>query len=242
MSGHSKWSTIKRKKGAADQKRGKIFTRCIHEISVAAREGGGDPGMNARLRFALDKAKAANVPNDTIDRAIKRATGELKGAAAMMELSYEGYGPGGTAILIEIVTDNKNRTAGDVRHAFTRCGGSLGEAGCVSWMFTKKGLLTATKSAIEEDQIIDIALSAGADDISGEGDYWEIVCAPNVFEEVKAAISERVTLESAEISMVASTQVSLQGEDAEKMMKLLEALEDLDDVLNVHSNCNFVDS
>lgn len=241
MSGHSKWSTIKRKKGAIDQKRGKIFTRCIHEISVAAREGGGDPNMNARLRFALDKAKASNVPNDTIDRAIKRATGELKGAAAMMELSYEGYGPGGTAILVEIVTDNKNRTAGDVRHAFTRCGGSLGEAGCVSWMFTKKGLLTVAKSLIAEDQVIDIALAAGADDVSGEGDFWEIVCAPNVFEAVKTAIGGHVALESAELSMMASTQVPVQGDDAEKMMKLLEALEELDDVLNVHSNCDFVD-
>lgn len=243
MSGHSKWSTIKRKKGAADAKRGKIFTRCIHELTVAVREGGGigDPTLNPRLRFALDKAKAANMPNDTIDRAIKRATGELKDDTVSQELTYEGYGPGGTAVLLEVVTDNKNRTVGEVRHAFSRCGGTLGENGCVAWMFKKKGILAIQKHLMSEEQVMECALEAGAEDVTDEGEIWEVVCEPSAFFGVRTALEGRVALETAEVAMIPASRIAVQGKEAEQMERLLDLLEDLDDVLNVYSNCDFVE-
>ena len=241
MSGHSKWSTIKRKKGAADQKRGKIFTRVIHEITTAVREGGGgDPNGNARLRFAIDKAKAVNMPNDNIDRAIKRATGELKGEESY-EITYEGYGPSGTAVLVDVVTDNKNRTVGEVRHAFSKCGGNLGETGCVNWMFDKKGLIAIKKTLIEEEKLIDLALGAGADDVTDEHEVWEVTCAPENLPTVKSTLEPIVSLEVAEVQNLPKTRIQLSGKEAEQMMRLLELLDEMDEVLNVSSNCDFVD-
>lgn len=241
MSGHSKWSTIKRKKGAADQKRGKIFTRIIHEITVAVKEGGGgDPAGNPRLRFAIDKAKANNMPNDTIDRAIRRATGEEKGEA-QQELTYEGYGPGGVAVLVEVITDNKNRTVGEIRYAFSRSGGALGENGCVGWMFDKKGVVCIQKSLISEDSLMELALESGAEDVRGESDLWEVTCDPKVFNEVRNKLEAKVKLESGELQMVPKSQVQVAGKEAEQMIALLEALEDLDDVLNVWANCDITE-
>ncbi len=241
MSGHSKWSTIKRKKGAADAKRGKIFTRIIHELTVAVKEGGGgDPDMNPRLRTAIDKAKGVNMPGDNIDRAIKRATGEIKGEEKL-ELTYEGYGPGGSAVLVEVLTENKNRTVGEVRHAFTRCGGALGETNCVSWMFTKKGLFAVKKEAISEEEILEIALEAGANDVTAEDDLWEVVCDAEAYGKVKTALESRVKLELAEIQQLPNSRIELAGKEAEQMMRLLELLEELDDVMNVSSNCDFVE-
>ena len=241
MSGHSKWSKIKRTKGVADQKKGKVFTRCIHEITVAVREGGGgDPNGNARLRIAIDKAKAVNMPNANIDRAIRRATGEEKGEEAW-ELSYEGYGPGGTAVLIHVLTNNKNRTVGDVRHAFTRAGGALGETNCVSWMFDKKGLILIDKKAISEDKLMELALEAGAEDVNDDGELWEVITAPGPFYSVKQALEAKVKLDEAEIKMLPKTRIELSGHDSDKMLKLIEVLEDLDDVLDVSVNCDFED-
>jgi len=238
MSGHSKWSTIKRKKGAADQKRGKIFTKIIHEITVAAREGGGDADGNSRLRLALDKAKAANMPNDTVDRAVKRATGQMEGEQ-QFEVAYEGYGPGGTAILVETVTNNKNRTVGEVRHAFTRAGGSMGASGCVSYLFTRRGIITVNKDTTDEDKIMEAALEAGALDVNDESDVWEVVTDPNDFNAVRDAIEKVATLNEAEIQLVPNNWVQLNKDDSEKVMRLIEALDDLDDVINVAVNCDF---
>ena len=240
MSGHSKWSTIKRKKGATDAKRGKIFTRCIHEIAVAAKEGGGDPNANPKLRLALEKAKAANMPNDNITRAIKRATGELKGQE-QFELVYEGYGPGGTAILVEALTDNKNRTAGEVRHAFSRNGGSLGESGCVAWMFEKKGLIALQGSLVGEEELMELAIDAGAEDVSLEEEMWELTCERADFENLKGVLEARFSLDLAEVKMLPKSRIELGGKEAQQMVRLLEALEDLDDVLDVSANCDFVD-
>ncbi len=242
MAGHSKWSTIKRKKGALDAKRGKIFTRVIHEITVAVREGGGgDPDANPRLRLAIDKAKSVNMPNDNVDRAIKRATGEIKGDE-QYELTYEGYGPNGTAILVDVLTDNKNRTVGAIRHALTRAGGSLGENGCVSWMFDKKGLITIKKELIAEELIMEKALELGAEDVSEEEDLWEIICDPKDLHEIKMGLGADVALEMAEIQHLPKSRNPVSGAAAEKIIKLLETLEDLDDVLDVSSNCDFVDT
>lgn len=239
MSGHSKWSTIKRKKGAADQKRGKMFTRCIHEISTAVREGGGgDPDGNPRLRLAIDKAKAVNMPNDTIDRAIRRATGEEKGEEKV-EVTYEGYGAGGTAILVETITENRNRTVGEVRHAFSRCGGSLGETGCVGWMFKKKGVIALAKNLASEEVVMEKALEAGAEDVADAEDTWDITCAPADYMAVHEALSKFGSLELSEIQMVPSTRIAVQGKEAEQVERLLEMLEDLEDVVNVYSNCDF---
>jgi len=241
MSGHSKWSTIKRKKGATDAKRGKIFTRCIHEITTAVREGGGgDVGANPRLARAVEKAKSVNMPNDNIDRAIKRATGELDGDT-QMELTYEGYGPGGAAVFVETLTDNKNRTVGEVRHAFAKCGGALAENGCVAWMFTKKGIIAIAKTEIGEEELMEIALEAGAEDVVDGEDAWEVSCEPNAFEDVRTELEKRIKLDLAEVQMVPSSLQQLQGKEADQMMRLLETLDDLDDVLNVSSNCDFVD-
>lgn len=242
MAGHSKWSKIKRKKGVNDQKKGKIFTRCGHEISVAVREGGGpDPSSNARLFLAVEKAKSMNMPNDNIERAIKRATGELK-ANEQVELLYEGYGPNGVAILVEALTDNKNRTASEVRYAFNKQGGSLGESGCVAWMFDRKGVITIKRECIEEEALMDIALDAGAEDISDEGDVWELTCEVKSLHALREALSAHIPVEEAELQYVAKTKQEIDAQVAEKVMKLLEALEELDDVMNVSANFDFDDA
>lgn len=239
MAGHSKWSTIKRKKGALDAKRGKIFTKCIHEITTAVREGGGgDPDGNPRLRLAIDKAKAVNMPNANIERAIKRATGDGDGDT-QLELVYEGYGPNGTAFLVQVLTDNKNRTVGEVRHAFSKCGGNLGETGCVGYLFKKKGVLTVSTDAKTEDEIMELALEAGAEDVQASDEVWEITCDPAELIQVKTELDKSVAVDNAEIAMVPDTLLPVEGEDAEKTLRLLEMLEDLDDVVNVFANCRF---
>ena len=241
MSGHSKWSTIKRKKAALDAKRGKLFTKLIKEITIAARQGGGDPSGNPRLRLAIDNAKAANMPMDNIERAIKKATGELEGVV-YTELTYEGYGPGGVAILVEAATDNKNRTVAEVRHLFNKHGGSLGETGSVAWMFDKKGIITFPTQGKTEDDIMEIVLDAGADDISEEEGYFEVTTEVENFEPVRRALVDAgIEIENASLQWIAKNTVDVSGETAEKVMKLIDALEDNDDVQNVYSNANFTD-
>ncbi len=236
MSGHSKWSTIKRKKGALDARRGKIFTKLIKEITVAARMGGGDPESNPRLRTAIAAAKAENMPKENIERAIKKGTGELEGTQ-YEELVYEGYGPGGVAVLVEVLTDNKNRSISEVRHIFSKHGGSLGENGCVSWMFDKKGLLVFSKEQVSEDDVMAIALEAGADDIKETEKEYEVIVDPAEFEAVKEAFDQaEIPYLVAEISMVPQNTIALEGKDAEKMLKLMDALEDSDDVQNAYAN------
>lgn len=235
MSGHNKWSTIKHKKGAADAKRGKIFSKLIKEISVAARVGGGDPNSNARLRTVLDKARTANMPNDNVTRAIKRGTGEIEGVS-YEEVTFEGYGPGGVAVLVETMTDNRNRTVAELRHIFSKRGGNLGEAGCVGWMFNKQGVLTFDK-AIGEEALMETALEAGADDIKDDENTLTVITSPSAFEGVKTACaSKNIAFVEAEISMVPQNTVKLEGGDAEKMLKLMDDLEDHDDVQNVYAN------
>ncbi|MCH7722851.1 MAG: YebC/PmpR family DNA-binding transcriptional regulator [Bacteroidetes bacterium] len=239
MSGHSKWSTIKRKKGAADAKRGKIFTKLIKEIAIAAREGGGDPAGNPRLRLAVDNAKAANMPADNIERAIKKATGELEGVT-YLELTYEGYASGGIAIIIEVATDNKNRTVADVRHIFSKHGGSMGETGSVAWMFDRKGIISLQSIDRTEDEIMDIALEAGAEDLQTEEGYFEIQTDLESFETVRnALVAADLKIENASLQWIAKNTVSVNGDEAEKVMKLIEAMEDNDDVQNVYSNADF---
>ena len=236
MSGHSKWATIKHKKGALDAKRGKIFTRLIKEITIAAKAGGGDPDGNPRLRTAIAAAKAENMPQDNIKRAIQRGTGELEGVS-YEEIQYEGYGPGGVALIVEVTTDNKNRAVSEIRHAFTKNGGNMGEPKSVSWMFTKKGLIVVPKSAAPEDKLMDIVLEAGGDDLSDEGESWEILTDPNAFHSVLEAVKKAgIETEVAEVTMIASTYTKLEGAQANQMIRLLEALEDQDDVQNVYSN------
>ena len=235
MSGHSKWATIKHKKGALDAKRGKIFTRLLKEIAVAAK-GGGNPDSNARLRTAVAAAKAENMPQDNIKRAIQRGTGELEGVS-YEEITFEGYGPGGVAILIDVMTDNRNRAVSEVRHTLGKNGGTLGAAGSVKFMFTKKGLIAVEKSAANEEQLMDIVLEHGGDDLNDEGDTWEIVTDPGAYEAVASAVKAAgIPTVVSEVSMVASTYTKLEGAAANQMVRLLEALEDLDDVQNVHSN------
>lgn len=234
MSGHSKWATIKRKKGAEDARRGKVFTKFIREITVAARQGGGDPAGNPRLRTVIDKARAANMPQDNIARAIKRGTGELEGTT-YEEHTYEGYGPGGAAVILDILTDNRNRTLSEVRNIFSKNGGNLGEAGCVSWVFKKRGVVHFDKIAVTEDQLMDIALEAGADDIKDEEDTWDVLCDPSNFDRVKERL-KKLRATAAEITLVPQNTVTLTGGDAERMLRLMEALEDHDDVQNVYSN------
>ena len=239
MSGHSKWSTIKRKKGAADAKRGKIFTKLIKEITIAAREGGGDPSANPRLRLAVDNAKASNMPADNIDRAIKKATGELEGVT-YHELTYEGYGPGGVAILVEAATDNKNRTVAEVRHLFSKNGGNMGENGSVAWMFDKKGIITLPAQDKTEEEIMDIVLEAGAEDLQTEEEFFEIQTPLEAFETVrKALLSKNLNIENASLQWIAKNTVNVCGDDSEKVMTLIEALEESDDVQNVYSNADF---
>jgi len=236
MSGHSKWHSIKHKKGALDAKRGKLFTKLIKELTVAARTGGGDPTGNARLRKAIADAKAGNMPNDTIDRAVRRGTGE-EGGVHYEEITYEGYGPGGVALLIEAMTDNRNRTVAEIRHIFAKHGGNLGESGSVGWMFEKKGYLVIDKKEQAEDQLVDIAIDAGADDIRDDEDNWEIITAPESFEAVQTAIkSAGITPQVAEIEMVPQNYIKLEGSQAGQTLKLMEALEDHDDVQKVSAN------
>ena len=242
MSGHSKWSTIKRKKAAADQKRGKIFTKLIKEITVAARQGGGDIDGNPRLRLAVDNAKSANMPMDNIERAIKKATGEVEGAN-YLEITYEGYGPGGVAVLIESVTDNKNRTVAEVRHALTKHGGSLGENGSVAWMFDRKGVITMPAQEKTEDDIMEIVLDAGAEDIQGEEDYFEITSAVEDFETVRKSIVESgLDTENASLQWIAKNTIEVNGDTAEKLIKMIDMIEDNDDVQNVYTNADFTEA
>ena len=239
MSGHSKWSTIKRKKGAADAKRGKMFTKLIKEITIAARESGGDPGANPRLRLAIDNAKAANMPADNIERAVKKATGELEGVS-YTEITYEGYGPGGVAMLIEVATDNKNRSVAEVRHLFSKYNGSMGESGSVAWMFDRKGIITLPIQNKSEDEIMDIVLEAGAEDLQTEEDYFEVQTDLESFEPVrKALVAADLQIENASLQWIAKNTVNVSGDDAEKVMKIIEAMEDSDDVQNVYSNADF---
>ncbi len=237
MSGHSKWSSIKHKKGAADAKRGKIFTKLIREITTAARIGGADPESNSRLRTAVDAAKAENMPKDNIDRAIKKGIGALDGAEAYEEYTYEGYGPGGVAILIEALTDNKKRTTAEVRHALSRLNGNLGEVGCVSWLFSKKGFMSFDKKVVDGDKIMELALEAGAEDISDDENEIEVYTDISNFENLKKVFEEnKIPHIVAELSMVPQNYVKLEGKHAETMLKLMEALEDSDDVQKVYAN------
>ncbi|MDP3149488.1 MAG: YebC/PmpR family DNA-binding transcriptional regulator [Ignavibacteria bacterium] len=238
MSGHSKWATIKRKKGAADAKRGKIFTKLIKEITIAARQGGGDANGNPRLRLAIDNAKAANMPADNIERAIKKATGELEGVS-YVELMYEGYGPGGIAILVEVATDNKNRTVAEVRHIFSKIGGSMGESGSVAWMFERKGIITVKRNNKSEDDVMEIVLDAGADDMQTEEEIFEVTTSLESFETVrKILLDKTLEIENASLEWIAKNTLAVAGEDAEKIVKLIETLEDNDDVQNVFSNAD----
>ena len=236
MSGHSKWATIKHKKGAADAKRGKVFTRLIKELTVAARSGGGDPDMNPRLRTVIADARAANMPADNIKRAIRRGTGEEEGVS-YDEVTYEAYGPGGVAILVETLTDNRNRTVGEMRHILTRFGGTLAEANSVGWMFEKKGLITVEKGKIEEDALMSAVLDAGADDMKDDGSAWEIISAAGTHQAVVEAVKALgVEPSTSQIAMLPQNYIKLEGRPAQQMLKLMEALEDHDDTKNVWSN------
>lgn len=236
MSGHSKWANIKHRKGKMDAIRGKITTKISREITVAARAGGADPAGNMRLKLALQKAKENNVPKDNIQRAIQKGVGALDGGN-YEEIVYEGYGPGGVAVLLEIMTDNRNRTAADIRHLFSKYGGNLGEAGCVSWMFDKKGLFLVDKAGVNEEDLMLIALEAGAEDIKNEDDQYEIITAPDDWEQVRVALeAAKVVTASAQITMVPQTTVELAGDDAVKMLRLMDALEEHDDVQEVYAN------
>jgi YebC/PmpR family DNA-binding regulatory protein len=235
MSGHSKWATIKHKKGALDAKRGKIFTRLIKEITIAAKAG-GDPDGNPRLRTAILAAKAENMPADNIKRAIQRGTGELEGVS-YEEATFEGYGPGGVAILVDVLTDNRNRAVSEIRHTFSKNGGNLGESGSVKFMFSKKGIIAVEKSAATEEQLMNMVLEHGGEDLRDEGDTWEIITEPGSFEAVASAVKAAgIPTVMSEVTMLASTYTKLEGAQAGQMVRLLEALEDLDDVQNVHSN------
>ena len=241
MSGHSKWSTIKRKKGATDAKRGKIFSKLIKEITVAARMGGADPDANPRLRAAIATAKTENMPKDNIERAIKKGTGALEGVA-YEEIYYEGYGPGGAAVYVESLTDNKKRTVADIRHLFSKSGGSLGETGCVAWMFEKKGLFVFEKGDTDEETVMEAVLDSGGEDIRDEESTLEVITAPEDFEAVKKALNERnVHYLLAEITLVPNSTVKLEDKEAEQMLRLMDGLEDFDDVQKVYSNFDIDD-
>jgi len=236
MSGHSKWATIKHKKGALDAKRGKIFTRLIKEITMAAKSGGGDPDSNPRLRTAVAAAKAENMPADNIKRAIQRGTGELPGAT-YEEITFEGYGPGGVALLVDVTTDNRNRTVSEIRHVFTKGGGNLGETGSVAWMFHKKGTIVVPKSSAKEDDLMNIVLENGGEDLNDDGDNWEVLTPPNSYEAVLEAVKNaKMEVVHSAIGMVPQNYIKLEGPAAAQMIRLLEAIEDQDDVQNVYSN------
>jgi len=241
MSGHSKWSTIKRKKAVIDAKRGKIFTKLIKEITVAAKIGGGDVDSNPRLRLVVDNSKSANMPMDNIERAIKKATGELEGVT-YLELMYEGYGPSGVAFLVECLTDNKNRTVAEVRHLLTKYGNGLGESGSVAWMFDRKGIITLPIQGKSEDDILEIVLEAGADDLQTEDEYFEVTTNVDSFEEVrKALVDDGLEVENASLQWIAKNTIEVNGEASEKVMNLYDMLEDSEDVQNVYSNADFTD-
>ncbi len=242
MSGHSKWSTIKHKKAAQDAKRGKIFTKLIKEITVAARLGGGDPAANPRLRAAIDAAKAQNMPKNNIERAIKKGTGELEGVS-YEEVTYEGYGPGGVAVLVETITDNRQRTVAEVRHIFAKRGGNMGEPGSVAWIFEKKGLVIVEKDKVDEDTLMDVALEAGAEDIVDSGSEWEIETRPENLEKMKKALTDAgIHPLSAQVSMIPSNTIEIRDEkQAEQLMNLMNALEENDDVQNVYANFDIPD-
>ncbi len=236
MSGHSKWATTKHKKAAIDAKRGKIFTKIGKEIIVAAKLGGGDVNGNPRLRTAVAKAKAVSMPADNIKRAIQRGTGELEGAS-YEEITYEGYGPGGVAVIVEVLTDNRNRTVSEIRNIFGKGGGNMGEAGCVSWMFHKKGYIVVSQAKADEDKLMTLALDAGAEDMQTEDDNFVVTTPPNDFEKVKKSIEDAgIAMEVSEITMVPQTYVKLDGKEAQQMLRLVENLEDNDDVQNVYAN------
>jgi YebC/PmpR family DNA-binding regulatory protein len=236
MSGHSKWHTIKHKKGALDAKRGKLFTKLIKEITVAARTGGGDPDANARLRKAIADAKGANMPNDTIDRAVKRGTGELEGVS-YDEITYEGYGPGGVAIMVESMTDNRNRTVAEIRHIFSKNGGNMGASGSVSYLFDKKGYIVVEKAAKSEDELFELVIEAGAEDLRDDEDNFEIITAPESFDAVLSAVKGAgIEPQVAEVEMIPQNYIKLEGQDAKQMLKLMDSLEDHDDVQKVSAN------
>lgn len=241
MSGHSKWATIKRKKAATDQARGKVFSKYIKEITIAARHGGGDLEANPRLRTAVAAAKAVNMPANNIERAIARGTGDVEGVS-YEETQYEGYAPGGVAMLVEVATDNKNRTAGDVRHIFTKHGGNLGEAGSVAYLFKPRGVIHVERSVLAEDALIELALEAGADDVNTDGETYEVLTPPAKFEAVKEALAAKgVATSSAELTKLASVQVPLSEKEAQSVLKLVDALEDHDDVQKVYANFSIPD-
>ncbi len=242
MSGHSKWASIKHKKGALDAKRGKIFTKIIREMSIAARLGGGDPNSNPRLRTAVEKAKAVNMPADNIKRAIQKGTGELEGMA-YEDITLEGYGPGGVAILVEGTSDNRNRTVSEIRHIFTKNGGNLGTVGSVSYLFKPRGFIAVSRQQITEEKLMDLAVEAGADDIESSGDTWEIYTSPGAYEAVVEALKKAglTPEESSQIGKYAENSIPLEGPKAQQMLKLMEALEDNDDVQNVWANFDIAD-
>lgn len=241
MSGHSKWATTKRKKAAIDAKRGKAFTKISKEITVAAKIGGGDPDGNPRLRLAIIKAKEVNMPADNVKKAIQRGTGELPGMS-YEEATYEGYGPGGVAVLMDVLTDNRNRTVADIRHIFGKCGGNMGEAGCVSWMFEKKGYIVVDKARADEDRLMALALDAGAEDFRSDESSYEVITSPSDFDTVKKTLADaKVEMDSAEVTMVPQSYVALEGKEAEQMVRLMETLEDHDDVQNVYANFDIPD-
>ena len=237
MSGHSKWATIKHKKGALDAKRGKTFTRLIKEITIAAKQGGGDPDGNPRLRGAIVAAKAENMPADNIKRAIQKGTGELEGTS-YEEITFEGYGPGGVAVIVDVLTDNRNRAVSEIRFAFSKNGGNLGETGSVGYMFSKKGVIVVSKEAApDEDKLTEVVLDAGAEDLSDEGENWEVITGPKEFEAVVEALkAAKIATEHAEVTMIASTYQKLEGAQAAAMVRLLDTIEDLDDTQNCYSN------
>jgi len=237
MSGHSHWAGIKYKKAALDAKRGKVWSKVARMIIVAAKQGGGDPAANLTLRYAIDKAKAANMPKDTIEKAIKKGTGELEGSN-FEEVLYEGYGPSGVAVMVEALTDNRNRTGPEIKRLFERHGGSLGTSGCVNWMFAKKGLITVNTANADEEQLMEIALNAGADDMQKTGEVFEITCEPGAYEELRKTLAEKeITVEVAEISMIPQNTIEIKEENiAKKIISLMEAFEDHDDVQNTYAN------
>jgi YebC/PmpR family DNA-binding regulatory protein len=238
VSGHSKWATIKRRKGAADAKRSNQFAKLLRAVEVAAKDGGGNIEGNMTLASAVEKAKGFSVPNDNIERAIKRGTGELEGGTRYEEVTYEGYAPGGIALVIEALTDNRNRTAQEVRHAFTRNGGNLGESGSTLWMFQRKGVIVVEKAvAPDEEHLLELALEGGAEDLNDEGSSWDIVTAPQDFKAVEGALQRAgVSVESSEISMIPTTTIPVDGGDARHVLQLIDTLEELDDVQNVYAN------
>jgi YebC/PmpR family DNA-binding regulatory protein len=242
MSGHSKWSTIKHKKGAADAKRGKIFTKLIKEITLSARLSGSDPDGNARLRTAILAAKDENMPKDNIDRAIKKGSGSGEGTVTYEEIVYEGYGPGGVAVIVEVMTDNKNRTVAEIRHIFSKYGGNLGENGCVAWIFEKKGSFLIDKKTIGEDELMELALDAGADDVREDEHEYEVLTSPAAFEDVRKALEGKgLKILSATIGMIPQNTVELGEDKASSMLKLMEKMEDNDDVQNVYANFDIAD-